>query len=531
MNFTQNLLIFFSVAAYKKKAFQYQEDLDQLEGFQTQEMAKIKHLLLEREQQLTENTATIAKLQTDISRLRGCQEELSNVQDELDAVRHSSEQQRQKLSAKLDEAESEGRLLAEKLARAESLLTAATSSDGALEGALAEARDSMERRLEETRLELADVKSKWCSQVVALETQLGRLSIQAGEEGAERRRAEQSLKEAEQRIATVIEERDKVMTQLAQAEAAKKEVETREEEKDKEIVNLQQRVSTLESDNNALSTRCACIESLESERDSLAEKCVVLKSNQRDEAEECRLKESAQSLERECQELRERLSGLQASQEAKDVAVERCKETANALNAERDSLLLRNASLSQQGELACKELQEEISELKSLLDQQKQESGQQLTELRNQLEQMRQSDLTATVVDLEEQLADKNKTVRVLQQRLADMKKTLQRELKCPSQNSDFPNASGSAGNNSTFDHNSLLDGAALAVSGKPGNEDINHAYLKHAKHLTRAVATLLHFTPEEERLLRETLEWKMSWFGTKPNLGNGQTAKTIPPS
>lgn len=51
------------------------------------------------------------------------------------------------------------------------------------------------------------------------------------------------------------------------------------------------------------------------------------------------------------------------------------------------------------------------------------------------------------------------------------------------------------------------------------------------ALHLTRAVATLLHFSPEEERLLQETLEWKMSWFGTRPNLGFGQTAKAIPPS
>ena len=34
-----------------------------------------------------------------------------------------------------------------------------------------------------------------------------------------------------------------------------------------------------------------------------------------------------------------------------------------------------------------------------------------------------------------------------------------------------------------------------------------------------------------EETLLRETLEYKMSWFGSKPNLGKGQQSKTIPPS
>nr|CAD7434044.1 unnamed protein product [Timema monikensis] len=36
--------VYLAFSEYKKKVFQYQEDLDQLEGFQTQEMAKIKHL-------------------------------------------------------------------------------------------------------------------------------------------------------------------------------------------------------------------------------------------------------------------------------------------------------------------------------------------------------------------------------------------------------------------------------------------------------------------------------------------------------
>lgn len=60
---------------------------------------------------------------------------------------------------------------------------------------------------------------------------------------------------------------------------------------------------------------------------------------------------------------------------------------------------------------------------------------------------------------------------------------------------------------------------------------NLQFVHLFKALHLTRAVATLLHFSPEEERLLQETLEWKMSWFGTRPNLGFGQTAKAIPPS
>jgi len=52
------------------------------------------------------------------------------------------------------------------------------------------------------------------------------------------------------------------------------------------------------------------------------------------------------------------------------------------------------------------------------------------------------------------------------------------------------------------------------------------------AMQLIKAVSMLLHFTPEEQKLIHDTLEWKMSWFGARPQLpDHGQTAKVIPPS
>uniref|UniRef100_A0A8B9KLU7 Golgin subfamily A member 1 n=1 Tax=Astyanax mexicanus TaxID=7994 RepID=A0A8B9KLU7_ASTMX len=59
---------------------------------------------------------------------------------------------------------------------------------------------------------------------------------------------------------------------------------------------------------------------------------------------------------------------------------------------------------------------------------------------------------------------------------------------------------------------------------------EINFEYLKHvvlkfmssreaeAYQLIRAVSVLLHFTREEEDMLKQTLEYKMSWFGSKPS-------------
>lgn len=72
---------------YQKKICEYQEDIDQLQGFQIQEMAKIKHLLLVKEQELAEkdqllkeNNAQLISLELEISRLRRFEQEYENVQ-------------------------------------------------------------------------------------------------------------------------------------------------------------------------------------------------------------------------------------------------------------------------------------------------------------------------------------------------------------------------------------------------------------------------------------------------------------------
>ncbi|BFZ05749.1 hypothetical protein BsWGS_08788 [Bradybaena similaris] len=74
-------------------------------------------------------------------------------------------------------------------------------------------------------------------------------------------------------------------------------------------------------------------------------------------------------------------------------------------------------------------------------------------------------------------------------------------------------------------------------------NKDVNFLYLKHvvlkfmlsreseAIQLIKAVSMLLNFTHQEQQLIRETLQWKMSWFGHRPPVGKGQTSKIIPPT
>uniref|UniRef100_A0A8C7TYN3 Golgin subfamily A member 1 n=1 Tax=Oncorhynchus mykiss TaxID=8022 RepID=A0A8C7TYN3_ONCMY len=82
------------------------------------------------------------------------------------------------------------------------------------------------------------------------------------------------------------------------------------------------------------------------------------------------------------------------------------------------------------------------------------------------------------------------------------------------------PAASPAPGPNTTVTNTSDLN----------DSREINFEYLKHvvlkfmssreaeAYQLIRAVSVLLNFTGEEEDMLKETLEYKMSWFGSKPS-------------
>ncbi|XP_042333731.1 golgin subfamily A member 1 isoform X2 [Sceloporus undulatus] len=117
--------------------------------------------------------------------------------------------------------------------------------------------------------------------------------------------------------------------------------------------------------------------------------------------------------------------------------------------------------------------------------------------------------------DLEQQIAEKNKMIKQLQQRMTELKKTLQKELKIRP-DGEVPEAPTAA---LTVTNNADLN----------DSREINFEYLKHvvlkfmscreseAFHLIKAVSMLLNFSQEEENMLKETLEYKMSWFGSKP--------------
>ena len=183
-------------------------------------------------------------------------------------------------------------------------------------------------------------------------------------------------------------------------------------------------------------------------------------------------------------------------------------------------------------------------------------------------------------------------TIKKLQQRISDLKKTLQRELNVQSLPNDdvtddahlrkngvspaqlSTNGYGAYAGSSGDEREPRVTRASAnapamlpvpsstMLSALPSNRahpqpsrgrtdagdrleydrDINFDYLRHvvlkfmlsreseALHLIKAVAVLLDFTQDEQRLLRDTLEYKMSWFGARPKFGEGQFSKYVPP-
>ncbi|XP_069842287.1 golgin subfamily A member 1 isoform X1 [Dendropsophus ebraccatus] len=122
--------------------------------------------------------------------------------------------------------------------------------------------------------------------------------------------------------------------------------------------------------------------------------------------------------------------------------------------------------------------------------------------------------------EMEQQIAEKNKIIKQLQQRMAELKKTLQKELRLKPEPEEKLNSADPPVPSLTVTNNADLN----------DSREINFEYLKHvvlkfmsareaeAFHLIKAVSVLLNFSVEEENLLKETLEYKMSWFGSKPS-------------
>lgn len=269
------------------------------------------------------------------------------------------------------------------------------------------------------------------------------------------------------------------------------------------------------------------------------------------------------------------IENFQATLKERERLAEEHEAKSAILSDQRDGLMQENLVLQKsvhELNVSIEAYCEEISSLKASLATQSDEIARYKNEIgalardrerlqkdRDDLEKsipnlIESSELVRSLVDktnaLEGDLEDKKQAIRHLQLRSNEMKKMLQKELKnettpdlpAAPNNSNFSAAPTTAATNGlgfstppspspTLSSRSREKETPSPLSGNLVISDVSIKYLRNvifkfltspedeAKQMTKAVATLLNFTEEEERLLHEYLDWKTSWFGSKPKI------------
>ncbi|XP_039955523.1 golgin subfamily A member 1 isoform X2 [Bactrocera tryoni] len=502
----------------------YCEEQEKIQNLQQSEIEKLKNLLSFREQEavdrlaaMRQNQQQIENLTTELERLKQYEPMVEDLQDELERLRHSSQLGKNNLTTTLAAVEEENRHLKMRLQIMEQARLDAINSFSADEKmqALVQERKMLEQHLEEAHLQLSDIKSTWSGQNLSLETQVSRLSKQVAEETTEKRKALRARDDLNEKVKQLEFEMLKLKDDMKQRE-------------DKE---------TLENETKDLKLRISTADE--------------------------RFSEYATNAEHVAQSLRQQNTQLQ----------EQLNEAQNLLETEKEeklTALLRNAEISQSEEILRKELRMERDEANEL-----HEKNEQLTsEMEAKTQEMKQCKIEMEEIktvmykndeklkeidEMQREISEKNKTIKVLNQRLADLKKTLQKEFhsaksfetekerngncitaKPPTNAIAVATSAAVVNDTLACEH---CGGVSAATGSSIVMDEVNFKYLKHvivkfltsreveARHLIRAVATLLQLTKDEEKLLQDTLNWKMSWFGSKPNHGRGQHSFSIPPS
>uniref|UniRef100_L7M2C2 Golgin subfamily A member 1 n=1 Tax=Rhipicephalus pulchellus TaxID=72859 RepID=L7M2C2_RHIPC len=591
------------------------ENREEIESFQSQEMAKVKHLLLcsqqelraaderlrQRSQDLQQARDRVAELEKVLSeggeqarardlerdkaaleaevdrlkqdalqnatRISQLECELGSLTDEHDGLKHTHDVYKSKATTMIDEKDRHIADLEDKVHTLEKRLEGTTLTGDEHIQSLMEERKQLEKKLDESRQHLSEVKTSWSDKINNLEAQIFNLNQKMAEDSQECSHMEKLLADAQQRLKDQQQQCAKFEGQLL--------------ERDAELANMRR------SHEEELQRQRALQDSqLDELRMQAADLRAQLTQAQRDRDREASQAQARivelNKKEAECKTSQERIEELEASQQTlsekaskleKQLSLVSHSETTLKHSLKRSEAELKNmkeelaklkqllASAEMENKRLMKELearQHQADEQQSRLEEevtQLQESLQSATEKVKQLEKEAAanasnntsvSDLESKVAVLEDQVSEKNKMLKLQHQRISDMKKTLQKELKSHqgvatvtavlntegSPSSDVPppvDHGGSAGDSAAAKAGTAQDAAQPRRSDSKLEDDINFKYLKHvvfkfmtskeyeAQHLIRAVSVLLRFTADEEQMIREHLDWKYSWFGTRP--------------
>ncbi|XP_031225988.1 golgin subfamily A member 1 isoform X1 [Mastomys coucha] len=581
--------------------FQKRDEIDELEGFQQQEISKVKHMLLKKEECLgkmeqeldtrtrelnrtQEELVTSNQLSSDLNqRLEELQRHCSTLEEQRDhltaskagaehkiVVLEQKEQELQaiiqqlsidlqKVTAETQEKEKVITHLQEKVIFLEKRLEQNLSGEDHVQELLKE-KTVAEQNLEDTRQQLLAARNSHTKAVDLLETRVKDLeqSLQAAEEQLSQSRNVVAGQEAQiQNLITTNQENSFSQQQVLALEqhcrerihALEAQIEALEQTRVADQIASEQGMRQLQQENVALK------ESRNEYEHSLQHHQLELKKL-KDEWSQREIVSvaMAQALE----EVRKQREEFQQQFPAKATELTAIIEEKNQSLCEKDEALLKKEQELQQLEkghnsalLQMHQLQRELEALKTCRAQEAMPAttgedrlplqGQEPLVISKAMQNpkyelpaaegtpngevgvMDLKQLQKEKQDLEQQLTEKNKIMKQMQQRMLELKKTLQKELKIRPDSELFevrektgpeiPNMAPSVTNNTD-----LTDA-----------REINFEYLKHvvlkfmscreseAFHLIKAVSVLLNFSQEEENMLKETLEYKMSWFGSKP--------------
>ncbi|KAM4021030.1 golgin subfamily A member 1 isoform 5-T5 [Anomaloglossus baeobatrachus] len=619
--------------------FQKREDVDELEVFQQQEMAKIKHMLLKKEellskaekdlelkrrdaetsraelqdsrhrsdkleedlQRLQEENAELAEHRAElaaaqegaekkITELEQRQQELQDfiqrlsldlqkaqsgasssekrlieIRDEYDALKLQHEQLKSKMAVEAEEKDALIVRLQEKVSSLEKTLEGTFSGEEGLQELLKE-KAALELRLDETRQQLLETRTLHMDAVTQMESQLRDLEQTLQTVRQQLHAGDEELKHKEKLIATcqseLKSETDKLTHQLhnVKQQCAEK------------VDRLEAQVSALESAREIDRTSAQHnISQLEQEKESLQRRNTDVETTLKNlEADQEKMKEELSSRETVSVEI---AKALEETRKQKEDLQQQMADVTALINSNTQEMTLRKEELARKDEeaallkgdydtvvLKMQQLQSDLETYKSRAAQSKESAEKHVRDVTVQLQEQKEALLASesqvsslqeevstlherlhgppaqepngevTVGDIaqiqkenrdmEQQIAEKNKTIKQLQQRMAELKKTLQKELRLKPEVEDRLSPADPPPPSLTVTNNADLN----------DSREINFEYLKHvvlkfmsareaeAFHLIKAVSVLLNFSVEEENLLKETLEYKMSWFGSKPS-------------
>lgn len=595
------------------KIIESQENKDELESFQSQEMSKIKHLLLKSQQELRgyeetikvkeeelENSSVkisqleisnksleqqLAKANNDLRQIYNLQAEKEQLEDEVDHLKQES----LKTSSIFEEKDNHIVHLEDRLAILEQRLNDSTLTGDERERALINERICLEKKLEESRQQLIEIKTVWSEKITSLENQIYNLNKKMADDSQECSHLEEKLAELKVSFAKkeeelwkmeeIVQKQNKDLIKMkSENEKTVKKLEdahiTIQEELKSKISQLEEELNKTreDSEKHRKEAKSRIDDLVAAQTEHVEKELEIEKYLTQLEDENHKLKAHLSERERECLQLTEISNAYK--QEIKDYQIKNeqlekdykalsyNKEKLNSnfqekeielqnINHEKDNLLVRNAELSHQLEFTKQELKEEqrsrerereaYEEKMHLLEAELGSNKIKIKDLESKIAENtenseRINQLKSDLSDLESQMMDKNKTIKLQQQRLNDMKKTLQRELKIHSGTDGILSIDSSEIPMIQPTDSRISSGWSQGIPNKQnyhidGDDDINFQYLKHvifkfmtsedyeAQHLIKAISVLLHFTSEEEKLIKQMMEWKMSWFRARPRV------------